>query len=623
MVDCIHGDILAMALQITQGVLPVVEEMPEGSEKDYVRVSLQTPLTPTVSKTPLRETEATEEEKKASSGVRLNFEETETKKALRFEESEKKKEEFEGPRPYLYLSDAHVEAMLIHWVGPRSVDAATKFMEGITMPSDCTLNDVTAAGEYLMRWKEAMRWCSAHLPHRKTIVTTFIDGIYPKALGESIRKRHFKELKECTIEFMKKYQDAVDAKESLKDIEAELRQEKKKSEDRKTGRVPAAPVPPTVARETAKNQTAAAAPAANVVQEAKDWTTRATCYRCGVYGHISTACPSLKTDEKPPATPSKKLSVMRTAGARSEGPYLSIELAQQHGDGNVLGMTALLDTLAELDGVGKNWLPHLEAGDGKVVHLRSPQRIHWSDPSVYRETSTKVVVSVKVAGSAVEFEESFFVFPWTTDEAILGYDTIRRHNLFRELGKQREDMGTKRAAERQRVAEERAAEQQRVAEEEERARSAATEQQSGEQLGEVSPLVLCASGNGTGAAGFRSGPWGARGVGPPAPILKIGALRGGKRVEQAKDPPEPAMGERAERKSPVNDFADIDADLDGSSFWAEMKKPLVIPAGRKDPPGSGTSEYGSEEARGEPPWTVVRGRSGLRGKSERSSKRWT
>ena len=236
MVDCIHGDILAMALQITQGVLPVVEEMPEGSEKDYVRVSLQTPLTPTVSKTPLRKTGTTEEEKKASSGVRLNFEETETKKALRFEESEKKKEEFEGPRPYLYLSDAHVEAMLIHWVGPRSVDAATKFMENITMPSDCTLNDVTAAGEYLMKWKEAMRWCSAHLPHRKTIVTTFIDGIYPKALGESIRKRHFKEIEESTIEFMKKYQDAADAKESLKDIEDELRQEKKKSEDRKTGR---------------------------------------------------------------------------------------------------------------------------------------------------------------------------------------------------------------------------------------------------------------------------------------------------------------------------------------------------------------------------------------------------
>ena len=74
---------------------------------------------------------------------------------------------------------------------------------------------------------------------------------------------------------------------------------------------------------------------------------------------------------------------------------------------------------------------------------------------------------------------------------------------------------------------------------------------------------------------------------PPPVVIRLGRLR-------KKDRDDPSGG-------PVK-CAEIDAD----GYW----KPVEKPAGRKDPPGGGGGQVdGHGEARGEPPWILVEGKS--------------
>ena len=74
--------------------------------------------------------------------------------------------------------------------------------------------------------------------------------------------------------------------------------------------------------------------------------------------------------QKPAETPAKKLGAMLVGvPMRDGGPNMSVEVSAVRGGERSLQMVAFLDTLSELDGVGQNWLPHLEACGGTVVHL--------------------------------------------------------------------------------------------------------------------------------------------------------------------------------------------------------------------------------------------------------------
>ncbi len=49
------------------------------------------------------------------------------------------------------------------------------------------------------------------------------------------------------------------------------------------------------------------------------------------------------------------------------------------GSDRILRMMAHLDSGAELDGRGRNWVPYLEMYGGFVEPLEVPQTVEWSD----------------------------------------------------------------------------------------------------------------------------------------------------------------------------------------------------------------------------------------------------
>ena len=438
MADAVAGGILQMMLTLTARVFEVVEELPEGAAGQRVRVELQAPLTPQVTKTPQKTPQpslGSTESRAASSGVRLNFDETATK-AVRFAKEETKEEGARnGPPQYLYLSDAHIEAMILRLVGPRSVDASTAFMKKIRMPDEDFFGDFAAAGAYIQEWNEALQWCSAYLPHKKTLIKNFLGGVHPQALADILAEREYDDLESCMLGFMALYDEGVGSTEFLRSAGGESRLAGK--EQRKTSKGSPAPVVPAVGKTSEKAPLAASVSSAKE-KEATDWTASATCYRCGAYGHISTAC-SLPRKPAMAAEPTvKRLGTIsiKTDGAAetSSGPYLPAEVTATTAGGGVgVSMVALCDTQADVDCVGANWLARLVECGGQVQQLRQPVRVVWFDPKVWRETSTQVLVTVTL-DDGTKFNVNLFVVPWDTAELVLGWPVIQRFRLLAKLG---------------------------------------------------------------------------------------------------------------------------------------------------------------------------------------------
>ena len=122
----------------------MVDELPEGVSRDRVKVELQVPLTPIVTKTP-KSSKKIGEKSGATAGVRLDFTETVRREKITLLAESKQEEEPASGRPYLYLSDAHVEAMILYLVGPSDLEASTAFMRSIKLSKEGLLYDITVA----------------------------------------------------------------------------------------------------------------------------------------------------------------------------------------------------------------------------------------------------------------------------------------------------------------------------------------------------------------------------------------------------------------------------------------------------------------------------------------------
>ena len=94
---------------------------------------------------------------------------------------------------------------------------------------------------------------------------------------------------------------------------------------------------------------------------------------------------------------------------------------------------AHMDSGAELNGMGQNWVPFMETHGGVVETLTVPQTVQWSDEGVTREANSVVKMHFKIAGSEIEGELTFHVFPWDTDHLIFGWEAMRRHKILGKL----------------------------------------------------------------------------------------------------------------------------------------------------------------------------------------------
>ena len=69
-------------------------------------------------------------------------------------------------------------------------------------------------------------------------------------------------------------------------------------------------------------------------------------------------------------------------------------------------MMAHLDSRAESNGVGYNWVPYLELYGGILKSLDIPQTVEWSDTGVTRESKQTLKMRFQIVGSEIEGEIS-------------------------------------------------------------------------------------------------------------------------------------------------------------------------------------------------------------------------
>ena len=118
---------------------------------------------------------------------------------------------------FLKWSNAHIEAMILHLLGPSDCDEAAAMFGSITMSEDSVWEDrtaVPAAAEYHRKWEEMLRWCSRHLPHPKALVETFISNLQPRPLAAMLKKRYLKDIHECMTVFLSLFMEGLKSKKS-------------------------------------------------------------------------------------------------------------------------------------------------------------------------------------------------------------------------------------------------------------------------------------------------------------------------------------------------------------------------------------------------------------------------
>ena len=212
----------------------------------------------------------------------------------------------EGVPEVLYLSDAHVEMMLIHTFGPRTEFAATGILRAVKMVREPAFARLSIATTYVSDWKDAMRWCSKKLPCEKVLVEFFLENVFPKKLGFALKNARCRKIQTMFKLFLNAYQEAVDAQEVLSsysvtgavDTEVKAGGAKKKGGQGSSSNVTAA----SSAGETEKKVKGGA-------------RSPPVCYLCNKPGHIKPNCPELnKSVEATPAKVIRQGAVDLSAG---------------------------------------------------------------------------------------------------------------------------------------------------------------------------------------------------------------------------------------------------------------------------------------------------------------------
>lgn len=118
------------------------------------------------------------------------------------------------------LSNAHIEAMLVHVLGPESTVEATRLLQDVKMSKDPAFSRLGIATNYVREWKDTLRWCKNFLPPGKVMVRTFLRKVVPKKLAQTLVDLGLKKIETVMIQFVAEYQRCVKAKNVLTGMEA-------------------------------------------------------------------------------------------------------------------------------------------------------------------------------------------------------------------------------------------------------------------------------------------------------------------------------------------------------------------------------------------------------------------
>ena len=252
--------------------------------------------------------------------------------------------------PVLYLSDAHVEAMMIQVFGPKSSEQSATLLRAIRMPDikqderGSSFANLSVAMVYVRKWREALRWCARQMPRSRTLVKIFLASIHPKPLAKALYDEDFESINDCMTAFITKFSAGVESLQTLTTYD----EKPSKAVEKKAPKVEAKKEQAPVGKAPAKAQKG---------EKSDEWKSTKTCFYCGVYGHVKPNCPSLKAAAQP-APPPKKIGRLSMGSPEEEGPFVAVDVsAVGQPSKGCLRMTGHLDGGAQCDAVGQNWCP--------------------------------------------------------------------------------------------------------------------------------------------------------------------------------------------------------------------------------------------------------------------------
>ena len=326
----------------------------------------------------------------------------------------------EAYQKILYLSNAHIEKMLIHVLGPSSELEASEILKAITMERGVAFSRLSLATVYVKMWRDGMAWCRQVLPRNKVLVKLFLANIFPRKLAQQLENLGIKNIDEVMNEFVSAYRKCAEAHKILSTMESAVAKPK------------ADPAPQKDGGQKAKPWKAQTPPAANPAASGKapDWKSQQVCYNCNKKGHIKPNCPDLKAAGKPDI---KKLGVLMKYNGQTTGPYLAVDVwGGEEKPSRVLRMSAYCDSGSQAEVIGKNWVPYLEIHGGSVEETK-PVKLQWLDKDVTVTVTQAMNLTVEIAGCNKKMNLTFLIAPWDLEYIILGWNALTQDNVVNDL----------------------------------------------------------------------------------------------------------------------------------------------------------------------------------------------
>ena len=220
--------------------------------------------------------------------------------ALAAEDSESEEEEEEEKEEdvtvFVKLSNEHVVAMLITYLGPNDVVASGELFEAIKMKKDKEpFSARSSATQYLRDWKTTERWCALQMPNEKFLVKKFVWGIHPNRFAKNIDMLCLRKLTLCKRNFMTTFNRNYNARVTLKGAGG-MEESKAQAGPPVSGKSVTAGVAPTKTTATLNNPSGSGkpayiAPGANAQKGVPAKVGEKVCFHCNQPGHIRPDCP--------------------------------------------------------------------------------------------------------------------------------------------------------------------------------------------------------------------------------------------------------------------------------------------------------------------------------------------